>query len=78
MYAHILRVHFLVQVVVLVTLVKQAGISLPVSTRTYWLVVTSFSRYCFKVIDYTAAKFQVKLKESMYIKIMGKVKHIKL
>ena len=29
-------------------------------------------RYCFRVIDCAAAKFQVKLKESMYIKNYGK------
>ena len=93
-----LYINFPVQVVMLVTSVKQADTSLRASESTYRRTDLrhifkhlqssescriSFSADCFTVLDSATTKFQVKLKESMYIKwekpdLNQQVKHINL
>ena len=97
-----LYINFPVQVVMLVTSVKQADTSLRASESTYrrtdlrTSLKTPFkhlqssescriscSADCFTVLDSATTKFQVKLKESMYIKwkkpdLNQQVKHINL
>jgi len=78
--------NFLVQGVMLVTLAKQADISpracTSTCTRTDLLRFTSICNLDYlKILDSARTKYQVKLKESMYIKwekLNQQVKHINL
>ena len=93
---HALCINFHVQVVMLVTSVKQADIFLHAYMSTYHrtdlhmyehiyriqsLVVPPCLADCFTVLDSAATTYQVKLKESMYIKwekpdLNQQVKHL--
>ena len=69
-FAPVWFIHFRVQVVMLVMLVKPADIS-------------PHGYDCFQILDSAAAKYQVKLKEFMFIKwekpdLNQQVKHINL